>query len=421
MIKATAQERMRLRELAARQAEIASLPVMKEREKLWYALNDGEARHPLVTFAFDGPPDEIYALSQSPDPVVAGAENQMAMNIANHTLLNDDRVIRPCLAIRVRGSFKAFGLEIEKSVTQYAGGGQSIGFAYANPVRDLEADFGKLGKSVWSIQAELQKAMETRDFLQDLLGDILPVRLEFPSFVFGFACEIFRIMGMENMLLSLYDSPDLFKKAMAMLRDDIMEYMDEIEASGALLPNGDGSYLNQDSWGYTHSLPAPGELSRPLGFRDVWGYTESQETVNISADMFDEFFFAFSEPVCRRFGLLSYGCCEPVHSFWDKSLSRLANLRKLSISPWCDERRIAERIRGKGIVYHRKPSPNYVGVDDVFDPEALGRHIAETCRAASGCPLEVTFRDVITCKGEPWRMGNAVAVVREQFARHWRP
>jgi hypothetical protein len=99
----------------------------------------------------------------------------------------------------------------------------------------------------------------------------------------------------------------------------------------------------------------------------------------------------------------------------------MANLRKLSISAWCNEEDIAEKIRGRKIVYQRKPSPNFVGVDTVFDPDALGKHIARTVQAASGCPLEITFRDVLTVKGEPGRLTKAIQIVRKQFDQYWKP
>ena len=136
--------------------------------------------------------------------------------------------------------------------------------------------------------------------------------------------------------------------------------------------------------------------------------------------MFDEFFFVYMEKISNRFGLLSYGCCEPVDVRWEKCLSRLKNLRKLSISPWCNEEYIAEKIRGKKIVYHRKPSPNFISVDAVFNEKAFTEHIAKSVKAARGCPLEITFREELTVRGEPERLTRAVEITREQIARHYR-
>jgi hypothetical protein len=203
------------------------------------------------------------------------------------------------------------------------------------------------------------------------------------------------------------------------LTDSYLAYMDAAEAGGAMLPNNDGSRVHQDSYGYTHDLPGLGELDRPVRLSDVWGYSNSQETVGMSASMFNEFFFTYMKEFADRCGLFAYGCCEPVHELWAPCLSRLPNLRKLSVSPWCDEDDIGEKLRGTKICYHRKPSPNYISVDSVFDEGAFLKHMEHTVKAARGCPLEITFRDITSVRGEPRRLTRAVELTREAFARLW--
>jgi hypothetical protein len=254
--------------------------------------------------------------------------------------------------------------------------------------------------------------------MEEYLGGILPVKIHFPSFYFALGNVVLSFMGMQNMMLALYDYPELFHRLMNTLTEDYLRYMKEIENSGAILCNNNGSWLGQGSWGYTDDLPRIG--TETVSFADVWGYTNFQETVGMSPQMFDEFFFSYMEKITRRFGLLSYGCCEPVDGLWDQCLSRLSNLRKVSVSPWCKEEALAEKIRSKKIVYHRKPSANYVSVDSVFDENAFGEHIAKSVKAAAGCPLEITFREELTVRGEPQRLTRAVEITREQFARHYR-
>ena len=60
------QERIYLRQLAAKQAEYAALPVMARRKQQWYALNDGHpgARPPVIvetwTFDRDFLPENVF-------------------------------------------------------------------------------------------------------------------------------------------------------------------------------------------------------------------------------------------------------------------------------------------------------------------------------------------------------------------------
>jgi hypothetical protein len=417
----TNEERNRLRDLAKKQKEIASLPIMETRKQRWYDLNDGLAKHPLVTFEFSGPREEVYERSKSESPLVRDVENQLIMNITNHSLLNDDRVIPDYVFMHPANQIVPFGISLEKYGATDRTGKKSMGYMYVHQIEDLEEDFHKLGSSIINVDVDLQDAKHRAEIINDAIGDILQVRVQFPSFIFGISSTFIQLMGMEKAFYSIYDYPELMHKAASMLVEDYIKYIRAMEEGNAMLPNNDGTILKQGTWGYTHDLPSAGEIDGKVKSKHVWGYTESQETVGMAPEMFNEFFFQYIKRVADEFGLISYGCCEPVHDIWDLCLSKMENLRKLSISLWCNEEKIAEMIRGKKIVYQRKPSPNYVGVDTVFHPEALGEHIARTVKAARGCPLEITFRDVCTVLGDKSRMTKAIQIVREQFERYWKP
>nr|MDD6336657.1 hypothetical protein [bacterium] len=414
----SARDKAILRELAARQAEIAALPVMKEREKWWYDLNDGKTTHPLVTFEFNGPREEIYPDCRCEGSLAREIEYQLITNLTDYRLADDDRVIPGCVWVRVRNGFTPFGREVQQRHATYSDGRSSMGYQDIHPVQDFERDRAAFGPSTYTVDEGLVRTAADAAQVREAIGDLLEVNMQFRPVTFYPAAWVLGMMGMESMLIALYDDPDGFHEVMGRLTDDMMAYMDKIQATGAMLLNGDGSFLNQGSWGYTHDLPRPG-FDGHITFGDVWGYSNSQETVSVSPAMYDEFFFTYIERFAKRFGLFAYGCCEPVDTIWEGSLSRLKNLRKLSVSPWCNEEKIGEYIRGKKIVYHRKPSPNFIGVDDVFDEQAFAQHMKRTVLAARGCPLEVTFRDVLTLKGEPQRMHRAVEIVREAFDRYY--
>ena len=412
-------EREYLKDLAKRQLEIANLPVMGERLKKWYALNNAKLYAPLVTVEFNGPQEEFFPPLKCESDNTRDLERQISRIITYHEQLNDDRVIPAYISVGVPNWILPFGLRVKYSHAKHSDGRPSMGYEMHYVIKDLEEDFDKLGASETQIDEGLKKAQAKKTEIEDIVGDILPVKIEFSSFGASLGNIICSLMGMENMFTAMYDYPELFHKMMNRLTDDILRFMDGIEASGAILCNNDGSRLGQGTWGYTDSLPSGADLTRPVTFADVWGYSNFQETVGMSNAMFDEFFFSYMEKITNRFGLLSYGCCEPVDGIWDDCLSRLVNLRKLSVSAWCREEYLAERIRGKKIIYHRKPSANYISVDSVFDGEAFGSHIAKSVKAARGCPLEVTFREELTVRGEPWRLKKAVDITREQFERHY--
>ena len=108
--------------------------------------------------------------------------------------------------------------------------------------------------------------------------------------------------------------------------------------------------------------------------------------------MYKRFVFPYYRELAAEFGQVYYGCCEPVHEIWDACVSQYPNLRKVSISAWCNEEYMGEALRHSPVIYSRKPSPNFIGVGDNFDTEAFSAHIRKTLTEARDCHLEIIFR-----------------------------
>jgi hypothetical protein len=225
-------------------------------------------------------------------------------------------------------------------------------------------------------------------------------------------------MGMEAYLLAMYDSPDAVHRLMAYLRDNALRVMRWAEQEKLLRVNNG----NQDSFGssynFTARLPQPGSNGQAARLCDMWGATNSQETVGISPAMFHEFCFPYYRDVCEPMGLLYYGCCEPAHPFWD-DIRQLPHLKKVSISRWCDQAFIGEALRGTQIVFSRKPDPNFLSVDYKLDEAAWAAHIRETLEATRGVYTEFIIRDVYTVHGDLGNARRAVEIARRAIDRHY--
>ena len=101
--------------------------------------------------------------------------------------------------------------------------------------------------------------------------------------------------------------------------------------------------------------------------------------VGVSPEMFKEFVFPYQEPIIGRFGLSYYGCCEPVHGRI-KTIKQLPNLRKVSVSPWCDQEIMADEL-GQDYVFCRKPKPTLISTEE-FDEDLIREDIRNTMRIA---------------------------------------
>ena len=421
-------ERVYLRQLAARQAEIAALPLMEQRKQMWYALNDAHpgARPPVVietwTFDRDFMPASIFSCQS---PTGREIETQLLRNIRNHELIDDDKVTPNTFDIGWFTEEDEFGVTIEREAIPDADE-VVTGFRFFHPIHDLERDLSKL--KPFTLRVDRPKTFAWQAFLTDLLGDLLPVEIRTGCHVSTMLTNrVVELMGMEAFFTAMYDQPDAVHRLMAYLRDNALRRMHWLESEGLLrLNNG-----NEDSFGssfnFTTRLPTSPPVPLPerrgeekrgelIRLSDTWGCSNSQETVGISPRMFREFCFPYYRDVVEPMGLLYYGCCEPAHPFWNE-ISRLPHLKKVSISRWCNQQFMGDALRGTEIVFSRKPDPNFLSVDTHLDEDAWAAHIRETLAATRSVFVEFIIRDVYTLHGNLNNARRAVEIARREIER----
>ena len=402
-------ERGFLRDLAKKKLEMAHDPRQQELVRLWAKHNDGGSERPMIHFEMGTVGDAGFNYTcQCTSPDARDVEMLLGRSMQNQIMVGDDNCITPDFYVSNGGSFKLFGLNPQLT---FSG---SVGYHINAMIENLDT-LEQIRPSHVSFDEEGVK--RGTEYYGDLFGDILEIK---PG-MNGFHCcpnnNLIHLMTMENMFTEMYDNPDNFKIMMDHLADDYCRYFTEFERRGMLTPCCGNNAVAQGTFAFSNQLKSEGEIA----LKDVWGFMDSEETVGISPEMFHEFFFPAYKRISALFGRLSYGCCEPVHSLWEKSLSQLDNLRKISISPWCDEEYMGAALRGKGIIYQRKPSPLFVGgTDYALDEAGFREHIRKTMRVAEGCALEITFRDVYTLNGNLEKPRRAVEIVREEIENTWR-
>ncbi len=406
-------DRQRLRELASHQLEIANSSKNLERVALWKRKSIAKGERPTVnieTRTFAG--EVITPRLQCVDPFARKLEHELIDNVINLEEYDDDKVVPPYFQMRYDTHFHLFGHQIEQSVIKNADGTE-MGHAFSHVIDDLEEDVDKI-RSATDFGADKAGTMQKFEKTQDIFGDILPVRLVCDSLYAVPTQKVVHLMGMENMLYSIYDYPELFKEMMERTADSYIKYFKFLEAEGMLLQNHSFERLTQGSLCFYEEEEKAGAVRT----EDVWGFMDSQETVSMSSEMFREFIFPCYKRIASVFGRLSYGCCEPVDMFWE-DIKTLPNLKKVSISPWCNEDFMAEQLRGSGIVYLRKPSPNYLGVGAQLDEDAFRTHIEKTIKTARGCELEIAQRDVYTVNHDIGKVKRYVEIIKETIEKYW--
>lgn len=405
-----------LRELAKKQYEFSQTEENKKKKEEWYAHNSLKGERPMIhlemgTFAQEIIPRRLRCQGEFAREV----ETNLYVNFLNQELFDDDRVTPDYYPLNYDTHFTLFNIEIKKHEAE-----GSLGHEFVSVVEDLEDDYHKLKETDFGV--DMESTLRKKRVLEETFGDILPVKIQMDCLYSVPTQMVVHFMKMENMMYNIYDYPELFHEMMDRIAEDTLAYYRFLEEKHLILPTTGAQGLAQGSWCYNHELPGEEEAAkRPFITKDVWGFMDSQETVGLSPKMYEEFIFPCYKKIASQYGLLSYGCCEPVHPIWDNCISKLDNLRKVSISPWCDEEFMGERLRDrKNVIFHRKPSPNYLGVGAVMDEDAVRESLRKTLHAARGCKLEITQRDVYTVNRDISKAKRYVDIIKEEIANHWR-
>ena len=412
-----------LRGLAERKARSASTALNQGRREDWYRHNALQGTRPMILAEIQGVMDETVPDSAlvCAHPVARRLERSLRHDLYLHEAVRDDFVMEPWIDIPWKVAATPYVPESELSIHVPKRDDGKIGARrWDPPIRDISRDFGKLRKREFSVDREGTLA-EKAD-LEAVFEGILPVRIRGAYWwTFGMTWTIIDLIGLESLMLFMYDDPEGLHRLMRFVHDDHVDFAAWLEENGLLNLNNENDYIGSGSRGHVRELPGPGlppqqagSPSRPARSKDLWLLLESQETVGVGPEQFEQFVFPYQLDLAVRFGLVYYGCCEPVHSRW-KVIQKIPNLRSVSVSPWADEAFMAEALHGK-YVYSRKPNPAHVSTS-IFDETAIRADIRHTFEVARGCDIEIVMKDVHTLNGHPERLGRWVQIAREESDR----
>jgi len=402
-------DRKIVRDLARRVAEIAAMPVMVERRELWTRHNRLEPTRPLILVFPEGAWGELLpgsALACEGEEL-RGIEWGLRSRIYQYERIGDDSVIERDWVVGKAVSDTGWGL-VPRHVPSSAERG-AWGF---DPVILEPADLRKL-RAPRVVYDEKETERRLR-LAQDLLGDILDVKLKGVSHISFHLMSLYcQLRGLVQVMLDMYENPSMLHDAMSILEEGNRGLVRQYVEMNLLSLNNDGTYHSSGGVGYTTELPAPGFDPARVRPCDMWSSAESQEMAQVSPEMHWEFAMAYEARLLEPFGLNGYGCCEDLTEKLDYVL-RLPNMRRISISPFANVRRCAEKL-GARYIFSWKPHPAHLVGE--FDEEQIRRYIARALDETRGCVVEMILKDTHTCEGRPERFTRWVELAREQVER----
>lgn len=396
-----------VRSLAAQVAEVAALPVQEEKRQMWRRLNGLRPVRPMamidqVCWNEMNVDDELTLRCE--DPECRGYEDYLRKTLYQWRHFPVDMVVEPFVRVQKAVHNTGLGIGAVEEIARIDPTSAVVGHSYKNQfLTDSDLDKIKMAE-VTHDEAETDRRMTVAHDLFDGELEIFGQGLDPYLSVWD---PISTLMSVQDALYALIDRPDYMKELARRIVASYMAMLDQAEQQGLLCHS---QSLIHCTGAYTDDLPAPGFDPTKPHTQDMWMFGLAQMFSTVSPSMFEEYEVETSLPIFERFGLVYYGCCDPLDLKMDQ-VRKIPNLRKISMSPWVDERRGAEQIGGD-YVYSRKPNPALLVSFNEDDVRSHLQASVSICKEYA-CPLEIILKDISTVCYDPTRLWRFAEIVME--------
>jgi len=394
-----------LRNLAKQVAEIASLPIMAERKKMWKRHNQLERVRPMILVFPEGSWGELlpHSVLQCEDGKARGIEWNLRSRLYYYEKLYDDTVIEKEWIVGkvIRNTGWALSPKHIPSTTARG----AWGF---DPVINSPEDLEKL--KFPEIEYDEDATQQNLEEMKELFGDILDVKLKGVRHVSFHPMSLYcQLRGLEQVMLDMYENPNMLHDAMAFLEEGNQRLIEQYKQLNLLSLNNDGTYHSSGGVGYTDELPKTDYNPERIRTCDMWASAEAQEMAEVSPEMHEEFVLQYERRLLEPFGLNGYGCCEDLTRKLDY-VFKIPNIRRISISPFADVDKCAEKLQNK-YIFSWKPHPSHLVGE--FDAEMIREYIKHTLDVSKDCIIEMVLKDTHTCENRPERFTMWTKIARE--------
>lgn len=386
-----------LRELAKTKAQIAALPVQQQTKDAWRALNRLKPIRPMVII--DQCPWNELNIDGALDlhcenEFLREIEQQLRRELLAWRYFPADMVVEPYIKIdRVIHGMQL--IEPQEDTKAWDPANQIVGHAYHDLFKTEEDIEKKIPMPrVWvdedKTERRLAMAHEAFDGILDVVaGGVTPYLAIWDRIV--------ERHGVENSLIDIIDRPEFMHRLVNRLVAFYQSLTDQLEQLGLF---DDHQPTIHCSGAYTDELPKEGYTPGKPRACDTWTCGMAQIFATVSPAVHDEFEIQPLQPLLERYGLVYYGCCEPLHDRIHL-VRKIKNVRKISVSPWADVDIAAEQI-GSDYVMSCKPTPALLAVTSL-DGDAVKkyiRHVMDICKQ-NNTPVEFILKDISTVRYKP--------------------
>lgn len=402
-----------LRDLAMKVKEISERGEQKEKINLWKAHNMLKNTRPVIFCDPENGWNEIITEKQMRCTSNIGRAWEMSLRkeIFWGNEMGDDRPVVDCFNVAITAEPDNWGM---KAIYQHGQTRerthQSGSYIWDPPIKDYDRDLKKVNLIDPEIDWEVTDI--TLEMAREIFGDILQVRLKGTWWwTLGLTLTAVTLRGLENLLYDFYQNPEGLKELLSIISKGFLNKLDYLEKNNLLSLNNDNTYIGSGGIGHTEELPQKDFDGKHVRTIDMWGFADSQETANVSPDMYEEFIFPYERPILDRFGLNCYGCCEPIHPRWHV-VKKHSRLRRISCSPWVDIEKMASYL-GDKYIFSRKPNPAVLAVENI-DSGSIRKELRDFFDRTKGCCVEVIMKDNHTLMNRPENIVQWARIAKEE-------
>ncbi len=251
----------------------------------------------------------------------------------------------------------------------------------------------------------------------ELYKDIMPVRLSGQKHIWYTPWDyLIRWWGVEEAMLDLVLRPEMVNAAVSRMTDAWMTELDQLEAQNLLSLDCNNTRIGSGGYGYSAALPGSTYNPQHVRPENMWGCSNAQIFSEVSPQMHWEFAIKHDLRWLKRWKYTYYGCCEPLDRKLE-ILRNIPNLRKISVSPWCNTHNMIKQV-GTDYVMSRKPNPAVLATSK-FDLHQAEKELRDFLDPARGLSIEIILKDISTVCYEPerlWRWAEMAQNVAAEYA-----
>ncbi|MDF1567554.1 MAG: hypothetical protein P1P77_06005 [Spirochaetaceae bacterium] len=409
-------ERDILKRLGEQYAEISAHHSHAETADLWRDLNDLQSRRAMVWI------NEIPWHEMNVDDELTlrcegrwarATEDKLRKTIYQWNHMRGDMVVNPWFECEKVIHSTDFGILEDTDVVKTDEENDIVSRHFKIQISEPE----DIAKIKMPLVTHNQKATEySFEAMNDVFSDILPVKLVGQTHIWFTPWDyLIRWWGIQEAMMDLIMRPQMVHDAVDRMVDAWMVELDQFVEQNLLSLDADNTRIGSGGYGYTRGLPGTDFDPEYVKPHNMWGCSNAQIFSEVSPQMHWDFAIEHDMRWLERWGLVYYGCCEPLAGKMEQ-LRRIPNLRKISCSPWNDTKKAIAEI-GDEYVISRKPNPAVFAMEN-WDPDDARSQIRDFLDETGGnCHVELIMKDISTVSYKPQRLWEWADITMEEADR----